>query len=480
MKLLWIISISSLMISVCYSQKSEFVIHDNGLIYDSLTMNKLSSIVDDLNEKFRQCPQTRKVYSMMQGGGLDVYLDSADLKKAIQMIHQGSTPDELQNEFPHAEMVPIGLNYAHFVTDSEDSTKKNLFIHNLSGYGGSEYRHYVPIKGDSLFPQAGWHYNLKDEETDDPYLEAIYFPQGIRSQELPLRYAQMIAYAECLIDTNQGLYKRNTSGWRSYWTTDKNESNPFIRFNQYYNEKVIGKKGEGFTTEQVIEQLKTLEATNKKFNLLLDEAIEYAIEKGGGGATLEFATYHLRSKDIALELKRGRRVIGMCSMDDSPRLHAVSIANIAAETAQWEVFLRAHLDVMNDNFQRASDGSYAWGARQTYIRELEELNINVLDLLFGICLRIDNPSQHHYFSSIPRIGRALSESSKRPEVEARLLEYIADDSLDLFNRILFAYVLQNYAHALQSETDQERAKDLFLQARESLPEKERSMVKVWK
>ncbi|MBK7243510.1 MAG: hypothetical protein IPH98_06560 [Saprospiraceae bacterium] len=72
---------------------------------------------------------------------------------------------------------------------------------------------------------------------------------------------------------------------------------------------------------------------------------------------------------------------------------------------------------MNDRFDRKSDGSYAWGQRNTYIKELEELNINVPDLILGILFRIENPASNHYFGSIGRVGRALSETKNRNEIE---------------------------------------------------------------
>ena len=80
---------------------------------------------------------------------------------------------------------------------------------------------------------------------------------------------------------------------------------------------------------------------------------------------------------------RETRVVGSCSMDSSPREHAINIAMLSAETTDWSVFLRAHLDIMNDRFDRVSDGSYAWKDRNTYIKELEQLDINVSDLIFG-------------------------------------------------------------------------------------------------
>jgi hypothetical protein len=78
---------------------------------------------------------------------------------------------------------------------------------------------------------------------------------------------------------------------------------------------------------------------------------------------------------------------------------------LAAETAEWPVFLRAHLDIMNDHFERFTDGSYAWGGRKTYLKEIEDLNIDVPDLLLGTSLRIVDPSENHYFGYSGRLGR---------------------------------------------------------------------------
>lgn len=144
-----------------------------------------------------------------------------------------------------------------------------------------------------------------------------------------------------------------------------------------------------------------------------------------------------------LDSMRSTHVIGYCSQDDSPRQHAVNIALLSAETTHWGVFLKSHLDIMNDRFDRMSDGSYAYGARKTYIKELEDLDINVQDLLIGISLRIDNPADNHYYGSIVRLGRAISESSNRDVFMKYLLTMIEDDSLDYYNRTLMHFLYRN-------------------------------------
>ena len=157
-------------------------------------------------------------------------------------------------------------------------------------------------------------------------------------------------------------------------------------------------------------------------------------------------------------------------MDNSPRIHAMNIAVLSAETVNWETFLRAHLDIMNDRFERVSDGSYAWSGRKTYIRELEELDINVADLMLGISLRIENPSQNHYYGSISRIGRALSETQNSNEIETKMLEMIQDSQLDDHNRLLIYYLFQNYNYYIKDEAQKAQNTNKLKTAVQTLPD----------
>ena len=183
-----------------------------------------------------------------------------------------------------------------------------------------------------------------------------------------------------------------------------------------------------------------------------------------------FMHLSLEGKQELLEKMRSTRVVGRCSQDDSPRIHARNIAILSAETVNWETFLRAHLDIMNDRFDRMSDGSYASAGRQTYIRELEELDINVADLLLGISLRIENPSQNHYFGSIGRIGRALAETKYTEKIETQMLSMIKDDDLDDYNRILIYYLFLNYNHNVADENKKNENLEKLKVAVQELPE----------
>lgn len=176
-----------------------------------------------------------------------------------------------------------------------------------------------------------------------------------------------------------------------------------------------------------------------------------------------------KEKKKLLDEMRSTQVTGFCSMDSRPREHAVNIALLAAETSSWEVFLKAHLDVMNDRFDRMSDGSYAQEERQTYIKELEELDINVSDLVLGISFRIHNPAKNHYYGSISRVGRALSETKNNKEIESNMLAIICDPKLDDYNRALFYFLFLNYNHHIKDETIKKANAEKLAIAESSLP-----------
>ncbi|MEM6395537.1 MAG: hypothetical protein AAF741_04260 [Bacteroidota bacterium] len=185
---------------------------------------------------------------------------------------------------------------------------------------------------------------------------------------------------------------------------------------------------------------------------------------------MDFSEYNKSEKNMLLSHLLAQEVVGFCSQDSRPRIHAMNITRLAAETGSWEIFLRSHLNIMNDRFDRASDGSYAWGARKTYIRELEELGINVPDLMLGLTFRMSNPSQNHYFGSVNRLGRALAESQFLDDIYARALKHISDPKLDDFNRLVMVFLCRNIIHHIEDENAAEIRRSDLRNAVDTLPD----------
>ncbi|MDP2189176.1 MAG: hypothetical protein Q8J69_10895 [Sphingobacteriaceae bacterium] len=420
-------------------QWTEFQVHANGFIYSDTTMKQLEQIVDSLNIKFRTCEFNKTYYSSYQAKGHYIRLAEGDLNAAKADMLAGMSLPDFVKKYPTTTVNPEELIIRSSYEDYENQEIIRFISYPL------EQR--LSVKSAPQFLknelQGKWVVDYwAKSKYNDAKLMAFYFTQDFVQKEIPAQYAQMVMYVDCMVDTNSQIFTGREEG------RNKKEAPlelPKIKaFYAFVNEsterpapgsKNYQERYWAWDSMRFV-RINRWVLLRDKFDTLLNEAIEEALHHKLDDHELEEYAIRYHSAAAALALKRNRKVYGMCSQDQSPRYHAMEIAVLSAESVNWEVFLRAHLDIMNDRFDRASDGSYAWAARKTYLAELEALDINVVDLMLGMSLRIENPSENHYFGSIGRLGRALSETAHAQAVEAKMLEMINDANLDDFNRLL--------------------------------------------
>ncbi|MFY0644131.1 MAG: hypothetical protein JXR19_06670 [Bacteroidia bacterium] len=402
MNRLWSIAFV-LISSIAIFAQSELKIHNNGLIYSSSTMSKLDEIVDSLNLKFLRCDLDKVYYSKCQTVASFIEVKGSQAHKAKRDMNKGISFDSLVSRYPDANVVyellvvkyqytdHRGVQYVEFSDVSIGKNRLSISIKSkIQDYDGSV--------------ENTWVHTYKElSKYGNESVKGLYFRSDFKTTSIEPRYSQMVAYADCLVDTTITKFK--------------------------------------------------------------DDATRGSID-----LPRHWRTMSIRKKIKLLEEFRSTRVVGFCSMDNRPRKHAVNIAHLSAETANWEVFLRAHLDIMNDRFDRVSDGSYAWEGRRTYVRELEELDINILDLLVGITLRMENAAKNHYYSSARRIGRAIADSEQSEILGTQILSMIEDDLLDDYNRVIMYYVYSSYCAHIDDKNIRETKLELLAQSVESLPE----------
>lgn len=375
--------------SIVYTQNHEFEVYNNGLIYNESTINQLKQIVDSLNLKFKACEITESYYSKPQTQVLIIQIEEGNIKQAAEDLENKISLEDLKQKYPSAVISEPRLLIAYPHIDYEDNEVTRMSVMTISDDYGETLDFDKNIEHLSNLNKGSWIIDyIEGSEYSTEHITAFYLLNPFKREKLKDVYAEMIQYADCMIDT-----------------------------------------------------------TSTKF---LDKA-----EFGNYRDLPEnYSKLSLRKKKKLLEKLRSTKVIGGCSMDSSPRYHAINIAMLSAETINWEVFLKAHLDVMNDRFDRVSDGSYAWKGRKTYLNELEVLDINTLDLLLGIALRIDNAHKNHYYGSIGRLGRALSESKNKSSFEKQIIAMIKDEELDDYNRYLMYYLYDNYLYNLNDHEDE--------------------------
>lgn len=479
------------------AQETEFKVYDNGLIYSEHSVSKLKHIVDSLNLKFKVCEfnKTFKAYEQAKVNFVEV--EKSDALKAKKDLEKGISYADFKAKYSKGHFDENRIVLKSDYTDYEENEKVEFSSVSFGRRDGGSITldknesdsYHNDFKGKWIFQ-----YEEKTSYSKES-LKAFYFVDDFKTKPLSEKYARLIQYSDCLVDTTAQIFYANAkdSGVRYMDTVPTKATNFEIyvekvlkrpsfseeKFSVLFSfddadfqgkkkkkkkekediaaKELVEKEYEDFNTKmkkwqsQRLARVDSLQKADKNFDVMLRDALAEAKEIKASSDTFEEYVGRYISKEEALELKRNRHVIGGCSMDNSPRVHALNIAMLSAETIKWEIFLRSHLDIMNDRFDRASDGSYAKGARLTYIKEIEVLDINVLDLILGISLRIDNPSKNHYYSSINRVGRALSESSHPELVEASLLDMIKDNDLDDYNRILMYYLFDNYNYNLKDE-----------------------------
>lgn len=453
----------------CFAQ--EFKVHENGLIYSPETMTQLHHIVDSLNLKFIACDLDKVYQSKKQAKGIYFTLEDANAKKALIDLQNNISFEDFLAKYPKTEVeenqLIIRSEYTNY-SDEEviefstipigDNYEKSIMF-------GKHNKTYIEnIKSNFIFI-----YHKKTSYSDE-YLKGFYSKTGFSSIVLPEKYARMLQYSECMINPSKTILLEGSKN-NFYDTSDT--VNTFL---DYVNTKARKPK---YTNDNSWKKILDWETTKMdtvdtfahetKFKRLLKDAVDDVLKNGNSNDELEAYITRYYSKKIALNLKRSRRVIGRCSMDDSPRIHAQNIAILSAEALEWDIFLRAHLNIMNDRFERASDGSYAFARRKTYIKELERLDLNITDLILGISLRFENTEDNHYYGSIRRIGRALSESAYKDIVRNELLCMIQDDSLDAYNRVLMYYLFRNYNYYLKDKDEQSKNKEKLLDAVANMP-----------
>jgi hypothetical protein len=480
--------------------ESEFTTHPNGLIYSEPTMSKLSRIVDSLNLKFKVCDANPK-YQAAAKTKIQVirYSSTEDsLRQAAADLKQQMSLDDFKQKYKTAQIMDtLAVSYRQTAQRTIEffTFPSNYFLWN----------EVYELDSLPLFEekQIGVWFVEQKKEYKMGSIQAVRLLEVPQNQWIAPEYARMIQYGDCVIDTTATLFLPSASTrWYhieisaadsmavnnfTHLFKDAPESPMIYKYSSQYAKRMNLKSGEledsifhqsaeyqqyimekeKFKIQQAQFLRKVKETPN--FESLKRKALNVVVSTGYSTQFLIGLMQQCGDKHAILLLQRSHRRVGMCSQDESPRLQLQGIAVLAAETAHWESFLRAHLDVMNDRVERVTDGSYAWGGRKTYIRELEELGLDIPKLLIGTCLSFDKPAKNHYFGNISRIGRALAETRYATQVEDLLFKMVQDSQLDDCNRYICFYLFKNYVYNIDDKAKQIICNAKLETARLSLP-----------
>ncbi len=448
-----------LMLASCIAQSQdnpEFRTNSNGLMYSDTAMMKLRQMVTDQNIRFKTCDLNKRFISYPQARVFSVTFKSKrDNLKAIRSAMDKGEPfyTLVADHNPLIESIDTNQIFIQLNPDEEGK------ITYLKGNPEEGYSSDYMLSSNKSIPEPNhWIY---DYDTPDKYdkeyrLSANWFLESFRQTVIPAEYGKLIQYVDCMIDTNAQVFLTDKYSGR-YFDDEQEDKKKLSESFDYVQKKAKEactsiNEGYGYSDSLVRFAAKQLASDPVLIGLVQTEA-QRCVEEKKSDVFLEDLAGKLGLKKEELQLMRCRRVMGMCSQDQSPRYHAVEIATLAGEVQQWDIFMRAHMDILNDRFERMIDGSYAWEARQTYLKELEELDLNVVDMMLGMALRAANTSENHYTGTVWRLGKAMVESKDRKNFEQRVTEMMFDTSLDEFNRGLAFLLLSSYIRRLPDITE---------------------------
>lgn len=450
----------SFVMLMCLSGLTSFTQEYNqqaySLIYSEKTIIGLQHLVDSLHALPPNATLQRSYHSVWQTRGHYVWVDTL-AEEALALIKTNPEIDVFIKKYPPSETIKNLLVIKTPYLNEQKEPAFRYFTH--------------PIQKDIVAPNkerhittgvvGRWVFEFYDMSgyNQSSALMAIYTAQPFAGQSIPVKYAKMLQYVDLMIDTT-ALYRPEAKDnyYRQQYNYHGRKGNlpaadafyAYIELSPEFPEKLkqrIVPIKEYEKYQQVRRDYADLVLSGKpEFIRLLKNAVFEGINKATSDPDLEYFAGKYLDKKHQLELLRSRYVVGGCSQDQGPRDHAMEIAQAAAEIMRWNVFIKAHLQILNDNFSRVSDGSYAWEQRFTYVKELEAMGIDVAMLLTGICLRAVGEQSQPYQGNVGRVGRALAESQSFDAVVAQLKAQIADPELDDFNRLLSWYLLDNVMH----------------------------------
>ena len=478
----------------------------NGLIYSDATIQKLRKIADSLNYQFGLIKEYSTFMSYPYTQAQYVKIDAKKVENRKEIFTDKITFEDLIKKYPVLKLNRSALIYKE--TDVKEHNKvefKGFVSKSWHGYPTNKWA--LIDTGNWLVHSEGRVYSLF-QDYDALEMEASYLSSSFIQKKIPKKYAKMIQYADFLVgekldtvfpsvknnisdNTPKSNIKKDTlkkavslffSFVSDYPNRPTIDSCNRIKFDDYDSTKEFRRSKKWnkcfydywerlqvWDSLRIEHIIKVLSKTDK-FKNLLENAIDQTIVTEISDEGMEFYIAEFKSKELALQLSLNRKDDrGFDNFSTQYCDHAKQILQLAAETANWNIFIDKHLYVLNDNFEPECSHVQKGELKRTYTKELEEIGINTLDLLLGSCLRVDNPSKNHHWLNSRTVSRALSEMKDKDKVEDTLLSMIEDQDLDDFNRMIVCLLFKNYNFLLKDSEHQNINQKKYFKALSTLP-----------
>jgi hypothetical protein len=417
---------------------------DQESFYSAVALTKLKHTSDSLHIRYKSVPHNKTYFSLPQAHGNWVFMDTL-AKEARDFVKTKPSFDAFLRKFPFAKV------------------EKNLLVlrYQSEGYGNGkivQFRSYpekYPYEFDLSFDSIRYFSSLKNTWIDTILEAHIYrkndefvgcfFEKGFETKTLPTKYAQKIEYVDFISDTNTVLFPyRNILS--SLMTTPAFLPARKALYALLLPNRGARKEGDFDYEVDYAEWVKPDEALEQNvaktadFKKRLVAASDEALVKKIPSALLENLVLKYLSPAKALKLKQLRYLNLSCGNDNRPRFHWFHMAKLAAETNNWNIFMSAYLTLLQTPF----DGGHTKKQANFYTHQLELIDVNVTDLLFGGLIYTQNEAKNHFrIYHFQRMGFIIDAYSQSEMLEKQMIESIGDAQLDDYNRYSIWKIYEN-------------------------------------
>lgn len=462
------------------------------LLYSDTAKEGLRHIVDSLNLDFRASES--KIYKApMQGRGDYFFIKGDEAHDALKDIEAGVTFRQMADKYPKAEMQPDILVVR---------TKQEVDTLKMTSFSVVSMGYLMPSvffqNADDAIEKVikGWIYNYDEKENA---INAFYFSKEMTAPELPERYSRMLQYKDHLMPDGNAIYfdyawectppyiyiagpkmqafyddlnsklKRPAFDDENMTTAEMLESD-LSRKEQYEEERKKSYRAELDKWEATrMARVDSLMQKNTGFRKLFSEALDEA-RNHLTVTDEEFEEYAeiYASKEDALYFKRCRKVATIYPEDKTPYLHRIDIARLAAETLNWGVYIAAQTEILNEKlmFTKEYDAEIP---DITFVKELEAINVNVVDFLLGCALKTDD-TETYFGLGLFKLSRPFAEAFENEYAGNSMLAMIADNELDGATRVMMYKIYLGYWRLLRDPVLTEKNLRRLEEAMAFLPE----------
>ena len=438
---------------------SIYIFAQNEILVDR-DIPKFDRIIKSLEKDYRKS-ETPSIKSLPQTTADHFQILTRNPDAFINSLKRVENFEQLIKENPNLQIDRDLLVIKNQIVNS----KKEKLIEIKSFEIGESQGHSIEIKlNDPLNNNIKFLYTTRIETWGEnkgaSIIQGFYLHNEFKSINIPKKYSDWINYTDILVKPQTSIFTNKGNILEPTFSARKTIIDSLTNYFDIKTNKPLYKEGIDqalFIKEMDIWQPKkvaysdSLFKYDKGFKNLLLKSLSFAEEGKLTNGDLEDFTANLISKERALNLMRLNQQVGTCSFDNSPLIQQKRIATLAAQTQNWEVFIKSFLNVMNDYAERIANSNIASQARETYIEEIVKLDLDLDKILLGSNFRISDTINKHYFSDGDKIAKAYSNLDNRSQnyFIKTLTEISTDEAIDPFNKLHFYNTFKNFQYYLK-------------------------------